>query len=149
MASRHIRHRLPAINLSHAAHPPTAQPRILITIAPAVDSALDETALASQGRVELGQGPANGIALSLVDEPVAAVLVLAAACAWVDAILGLEVLVEGVDVDGFHVAADGVFHLDAVSRVLKGDPLHAVAVLANDERGRGGDGARGCTGGGT
>lgn len=115
MAGRDSRNGLSAIDLGHAAHTTTAQSGVLVTVAPAVDGALDETALASQGGVELCEGPAYGVALGLVDESVAAVLVLAAACARVHAVLGLEVLVESVDVDGFHVAADGVFHFDAVS----------------------------------
>jgi hypothetical protein len=115
VAGRHSRNGLSAIDLGHAAHTTTAQSGVLVTVAPAVDGALDETPLASQGGVKLCKGPAYGVALGLVDESVAAVLILAAACARIYAVLGLEVLVECVDVDGFHVAADGVFHLDAVS----------------------------------
>ena len=76
-------------------------------------------------------------------QAVALVLVLGAARARVDAVLGLEVLGEAVDVDRLDVAADGVLHLDAVARVLKGDPLNAVLVLPNDE-GRGGRDGTGC-----
>lgn len=125
---------LARVDLGHAPHATRAQSRVLVAVAPAVDGALDEAALGAQTGVELCQGPADRVALALVDEPVAAVLILAAAGARVHAVLRLEFGAERVDVDGFHVAPDRVFHLDAVPRVLEGDPLHAVSVLAHNER---------------
>ena len=127
-------HRLAIIRFRHALDSPTPQPRILMRIAPTVDRPLDEPPLAPETRVELCQRPSDGVALCLVDEPVAAVLVLGAAGARVDAVLSLEVLRQGLDVNVLDVAADGVLHLDAVAGVLEGDPLDAVCVLPDDER---------------
>jgi hypothetical protein len=106
----------------------------LVAVAPAVHGALDEAALSAEARVELCKCPSHGVALSLVVEAVALVLVLVAARAGVDAVLRLELLGKLVDVDGLDIAADGVFHLDAVSRVLECDPLDAVLVLSDDQR---------------
>lgn len=139
-------HCLAVIHLRHAAHTPTPQTRVLVAVSPAVDGALDQTALAAQTRIELCQRPSDGVAFGLVHETVPAVLVLGTAGARVDAVLGLEFLGQGLNVDVLDVAADGVFHLDAVARVFKGDPLDAVVVLADDKRcgGRDGAGSSGC-----
>lgn len=136
------------MDLSLSAHSPAAQSRVLVAVAPAIHSALDEASFTTQGRVEVCESPAYRVALSLVDEAVAFVVFLAAAGAWVDAVLCLEVLAESVDVDGLDVAPDGVLHLHAVSRVLECDPLDSVAILANDERSCCGDWTR-CSAGTT
>lgn len=139
-------HELARVDLCHATNAARAQARILVAVSPRVDGALDEAALPPQAGVELGEGPADGVALALVDEAVAAVLVLGAAGAGVDAVLGLEFGGQRVDGYGLDVAPDRVLHLDAVARVLKGDPLDAVAVLADDEGGCGRDWTRSCGG---
>lgn len=129
---------LAVVGLRHALDASAAEAGVLVRVPPAVDGALYEATLAAQTRVELRERPSDGVALGLVHEPVAAVLVLGAAGARVDAVLRLEVLRQGLDVDVLDVAADGVLHLDAVARVLEGYPLHAVGVLPDDEgRGRG------------
>lgn len=116
----------------------------MVAIPPAIDGSLDEPTLASQLGVQFSQRPANGIAFGLVDQPVSPVLVFAAACSWVDAVLGLEFLAQVVHVDGLDVAADRVFHLDSISGVLEGDPLYSVTILPHDERCGRGDGAWCC-----
>lgn len=123
--------------LCEPAHAPTAQLLIAVAVAPAVDGALDEAALAAQRRIQLGEGPADLVALGLVLQPVAAVGLLAGAGAGVDAVLVLVGLIEGVCVDAVNVAADLVGDLDAILGVLEADPLHAVHVLLDNE-GRGG-----------
>lgn len=82
---------LPLIQPGHSFHAPAAQLVVLVAVAPAVDGALDQTALSTQRRVELCQCPAHGVALGFVDESVAFVLVFAAAGSWVDAVFRLEV----------------------------------------------------------
>lgn len=142
--SRHMRrgrsHRLLAIvDLGLAADSSTAQTRVLVAIAPAIDGALDESALTAQRGVQFGKCPAHGVALSLVDKSVTAVLVFVAAGAWVDAVLRFEVLAESVHVDGLDVATDRVLHFHPVPRVLECNPLHSVAVLSHHERRSGRD----------
>jgi hypothetical protein len=134
-------HCLARADLCHAANASGPQPGVLVAVPPAVNRALDQTALATKARVELGQRPAHGVALGLVDQAVSAVLVLAAARSWVDAILRLEVGTEGVNVDRLDIASDGVLHLYAIARVLECDPLHPIAVLSYDEWGCCRDGA--------
>jgi hypothetical protein len=80
----------------------------------------------------LRQCPANRVALGLVVQPIALVLVFGATCARVYAVLSLEVLRQLVDVDRLDIAANGVFHLDAITRVLERYPLHSVLVLPHD-----------------
>lgn len=137
---------LAAVHLGHTADSSASEPGILVAVAPAVHGALDQTSLAPQGDVELRQGPADPVAVGLVDETVSAVLVLGAARSGVDAVLLLELGGELVDVDRLDIAADRVLHLDPVSRVLKGNPLDTVAVLPYDEGRRRGDGAGGSIG---
>jgi hypothetical protein len=90
----------------------------------------------------LSKCPANGVALGFVVETIALVLVFGAAGAWVNAVLGLEVLGKFVNVDRLHVAANRVLHLDPVTGVLESDPLNAVLVLSNNQWGGGRNGAR-------
>lgn len=138
--------RLTGTGLGHPPHTTAAKPRILIAVTPAVDGTLDQTALSAQGRIQFGQGPSHGVAFGLVNEAVAAVLVLGAAGAGVDAVVRLELLAQAVDVDGLDVTPDLIFHLDAISRILERDPLHPVVILAHDERGGGRDGSGGGVG---
>lgn len=133
-------------HLGHAADTAAAQAHVLVAVAPRVDGALDKASLATERAVELGKGPADAVALRLVCQAVSAVLLLGAACSGVHAVLLLEVGSQLVRVDRLDVAADRVLHLDAVSRVLKGNPLHAVAVLADHEGRRGGNRAGGSVG---
>lgn len=136
------RDRFPVVDFGHPPHSSAAEARVLVTVSPAIHRALDEAALASEAGVELSQSPAHRVALGFVVQSVAFVLVLGAARPRVNAILRLELLRETVHVHRFHVAPDGVLHLDSVSRVLESDPLHAVLVLPNNEGSRGGNGAR-------
>lgn len=133
---------LAAVHLGHAADSSASEPGILVAVAPAVHGALDQASLAAQRDVELRQGPSDPVAISLVNQAVSAILILGAAGPRVHAVLLLELGRELVNVDRLDVAADGVLHLDAVARVLKGNPLHAVAVLPHDQRRRRRDGAR-------
>lgn len=87
----------------------------MVAVAPAVDGALNEAALFAQVGVELCQRPADGVALALVMQSIALVLVLATAGARIDAVVGLELGAQPFHIDGLDVAADGVFHLDAVA----------------------------------
>lgn len=147
---RHMRlggNRLSSINLSHTANPSAAQSRVLIAVAPAIDSTLDQSTLSPQRGIQLGQRPADSVAFCLVDQSVPAILVFTAAGPRVHAVLGFEFLRERVHDDGFHVTADGVFRFHPVSGIFKGDPLHAVAVLSHDQWGSGWDGAWCCAGG--
>lgn len=125
--------RLSTIHLVLAPHTPAAKSWVLVTVPPAVDSPLDKASLASEGRVQLSQGPADGVTFCLVDKSVASVLVLAAAGAGVDAVFCFEVLTEIVYRDGLDVAADRVLHFHSVSRILKRYPLDSVAVLSDDK----------------
>jgi hypothetical protein len=112
----------------------TPEAGILVAVSPAVDCALDKTALAPQAGVQLCQCPSDGVAFSLVVQTVALVRVLRAARAGVNAVLSLEIRRKLIDVDRLHVASNCVLHLDAVAGVLKGDPLNTILVLSNNER---------------
>lgn len=112
----------------------TPKARVLVAVSPAVDSALNETALAPQAGVQLCQCPSNSVAFSLVVQTVALVRVLRAARAGVNAVLSLEVRRKLIDVDRLHVASNSVLHLDTVAGVLKSNPLNTVLVLSNNER---------------
>lgn len=81
---------LARVDLGHAADSATPQTRVLVAVAPAVDCALDQTSLAAKAGVEFSKSPSNSVALSLVDQAIAAILVFATASARVDAVLGLE-----------------------------------------------------------
>lgn len=137
--------RLPVVHLGHPPHASAPQPDILVAVAPAVHRALDQAALLPEVGIQLRQRPPDRVAFALVVEAVALILVLAAACTGVDAVVCFKLRAELLDVDGLDVAPYGVFHLDAVPRVLKGNPLHAVVILSDDKRGRGRNGTRSCT----
>jgi hypothetical protein len=135
-------HCFPAGDLCHPPNASAPKPWILVAIPPAIHRPLNEAALSSQTRIELSQRPTYRITLSLVMQPIPLVLVLRAAGAWIHAVFSLEILGQCVCVYRFNIAADRVLHLDAISRVLKCDPLNAVLILS-DHKGRGrGNGAR-------
>ena len=134
---------LAVVHLGHASNPPTPQSWILVTVAPTINSPLNETSFTPQTRIQLSQSPANRIALRLVDQSVPPVLILWTARSRIYTVVSLEIRAQSLDVDVFYVAADGVLHLDAVPRILERDPLHAVAVLAHHQRGSCRNGARG------
>lgn len=129
-------HRLPVVDFGHPPDPPAPQSRVLVAVPPAVDGSLDESSLASQARIQLRQCPSNGVALGLVVQAVTFVRVLGAAGTWIYAVLRLEVLGKILNVDRFNVAADGVLHLHAITRVLESNPLDAVRVLPDHQRSR-------------
>jgi hypothetical protein len=122
-------------HLCHTPDAATPQSRILVTVTPAVDCALDETTLAPQAGVQLCQRPTDGVAFGLVVETVALVGILCTACAGVDAVLCLELAGEFVDVDRLHIASNSVLHLDTVARILEGNPLDTVLILTHDKWG--------------
>jgi len=129
-------HQLARVDLGHPAHAARPQARVLVAVPPAVDGALDQASLAAQTWVELCQGPPDGVAFALVHQSITPVLILAAARPGVDAVLRLEFGGQRVNIDRFDIATDGIFHLDAVPRVLKGNPLHAISVLSHNKRRR-------------
>lgn len=136
------RNGFPVVDFGHSPHATAAETRILVTVAPAVDGALDKATLASQTRVQFRQCPAHCVTLCLVDETVPTVLVLAAAGARVDAIFGLEVGAQMLDIDGLDITSNGVLELDAIPRVFKRDPLHTVSILPHNQWGGGGNRTR-------
>lgn len=81
---------LPLVHLCHATNSSTAKARVLVAVTPAVYCSLDKASLASEGNVQLGQCPANTVAVCLVHQAVAAILILGAACSGVDTVLLLE-----------------------------------------------------------
>jgi len=106
---------LAVVDLGHSSNASAPQSWVLVAVTPTVHSSLDQTSLSTQARIQLGQGPTNSVALGLVDQAVSTVLILAAARSGVDAVLSLEFWAQSVNIDGFDVTSDGVFHLDAVS----------------------------------
>lgn len=131
--------RFPGVHLGHSADSAASEPGVLVAVAPTVHSTLDETSLATQRRVELGESPSNRVTFRLVYLAIAAVLILGAAGSGVNTVLRLELGRELIRVDRLDIATDGVLHLDAVARVLERDPLHSVLVLSDDQRCGGGD----------
>lgn len=125
--------RLSIIDLGHSSDTSAPQSRILVTVAPAIDCSLNETSLSTQARVQLCKSPTDSVAFSLVNQSIAAVLVFAAASSGVDTVLSLELWAQGINIDRFYVASDGIFHLDAVARIFKGDPLHTIVILSHDK----------------
>lgn len=130
---------LSVVHLSQASHATAPKFRVRVAVAPAVHGSLDQASLATKRHVEMGQSPANPVAVRLVHQTVAPVLILGAACPRVNAVLLLELLRQLLRVHGLDIASNGVLQLDAIPRVLERDPLHTVAVLPDDGRGRGGD----------
>jgi hypothetical protein len=62
-------------------------------------------------------------------ESVTFVLILVATCTRVDAVLCFEFLREFFNIDRLDITANGVFHLDSVSRILEGNPLDSILIL--------------------
>lgn len=131
---------LSVVHLGHSSHSSTSKSRVLVAVAPAVYGSLDESALASEGNIELCERPSNSVAVGLIHEAVSAVLLLGAAGSGIDAVLLLELGRELISVDRLDIAANGVLHLNSVPGVLESNPLHTVAVLSDHKRGRRGDG---------
>lgn len=121
------------VHLRHSPNPPAPQPGILIAVSPAVNCPLNEASFRSKAWVQFSQRPSNRIAFSFINQSITPVLIFRAACSRVDAVLGLEVLAESINIHRLNVASDGVFHLYAISRVLKSDPLNSIVVLTNDQ----------------
>ncbi len=86
----------------------------MVAVSPAVDCTLDQTALATKAGVQLCESPADSVAFGLVVQAVALVLLLGAAGARIDAVLGFELLRKRVDIDRLDIASNGVLHLDPV-----------------------------------
>lgn len=128
------RNRLAIVHLRHTPHASASQTRVLVAVAPAVDCPLDEASLATQARVQLRERPAHSVALRLVLQSVATVLILGTACAGVHAVFRLEIALELIRVHRLHIAPNGVLHLDAVARIFKCDPLNAIVVLPDHQR---------------
>lgn len=114
----------------------------MVTVAPAVYRALNETTLSTETWVQLCQRPSNSVALSLIVKAVALVLIFGAAGARVDTVLGFEVLGKLVNIDGLNITADGVLHLHPVARILESNPLNPVLVLSYNKRSGCGNRAR-------
>lgn len=123
---------------------PAPEPRVLIAVTPAVNSTLNKAPLSTQTGVQLSQSPTDSIALSLVVQSIALVLILWTASSRVNTILGPEILGQFLHVNRLDVAADGVLHLDPVSGILKRNPLNAVVILSHDKRGSCWYGTRRC-----
>jgi hypothetical protein len=128
--------------LGHSSHAPAPQSRVLIAVAPAIDCSLDKAAFSAQAGVELCQRPPNCVALGLVMQTIALVLVLSAARARVHAVLGPEVCRQFINVDRFNIAPNSVLHLHAITRIFESDPLHTALILPNDQRSCGRNRAR-------
>jgi hypothetical protein len=82
----------------------------------------------------VGKCPSHRVALRLVVQSVSLVLVFGTARTRVHTVFRLEVLWERFCVDRLDIASDCVFHLDAVSRILKRNPLYSVIVLSHHKR---------------
>lgn len=67
-------------------------------------------------------------------QPIALVGIFADAGSRIDTVVGFEVLGELININRLNVTTNGVLHLDAITRILKSDPLHTVVVLAYDKR---------------
>lgn len=131
----------PVANLGHSSNSSTPQAGVLVAVPPAVYCTLDQTPLSSQAWIELRERPSYSVALGLVVQAVAFVLVLIAASAGIHAVFLLKILGKLLDVDRLDVAPDGVFHLNSVARVLESNPLDAILVLPYNEWGGGRNGA--------
>ena len=121
------------VDLGHPSDTSTPQSRVLVAVAPTVHSSLNQPSLSTQARVQLCKSPSNSIAFGLVYQSIPPVLVFAAASSGVDTVLGLELWAQSINIDRFHIASDGVFHLNAVARILKRDPLHTIVILSHNK----------------
>lgn len=125
--------RVSVVDLRHASNSATSKPHVLITVPPTVNRPLYQSALFAQVGVQLRERPSDRIALAFVVQPITLVLILSAACAWVNAVGRLELLAQFINVHRFDVASYRVLHLHAVARVLESDPLNAIVVLSHHE----------------
>jgi hypothetical protein len=91
--------RLAIVDLGHSSDTPAPQSWVLVTVAPTVNSPLNETSFPTQTRIQLGKSPSNSIAFGLVDQSVSTVLILAAASSGVNAVLRLEFWAQSVNID--------------------------------------------------
>lgn len=76
----------PVLDLVHPAYSPAAQFRVLVAVPPAVDGPLYQSSLLLQDWVELRKRPADCVALGLVLQSVALVLLLVDVGAGVDTV---------------------------------------------------------------
>lgn len=132
-------HSFPTANLRHPPYSSASQAGILIAVTPAVHRPLNQPSLSPQTRVKLCQCPAYSVALGLVMQSIALVLIFRTAGPRVHAVLRLKILWKGNCFHRLDIAPDRVFHLHPVSRVLESDPLHAVLILPHNKRCRGGN----------
>lgn len=91
--------RLAIVDLGHSSDASTPQSRVLVAVAPTVNSSLNQTSLPTETRIQLSQSPPNSVAFRLVNQPVATVLILTAAGSGVDAVLRLKFRAQGVHID--------------------------------------------------
>lgn len=125
------------MHFRHPSNPPTSQSRVLIAVSPAVDGPLNESPFLSEVGVELSESPAHGVAFTFVMQAIALVLIPPDTRSGIHTVGRFKFWAELLYIDGFDIAADLILHLYTISRILKGDPLHAIVVLANNERGGG------------
>lgn len=67
-------------------------------------------------------------------QAIALVGIFADAGSRIDTVVRFEVLGELINIDRLDVTANGVLHFDAITRILKSNPLHTVVVLAYNKR---------------
>lgn len=134
------------VHLGHAADAAASKLWILVAVTPAVNGSLDETPLAPERRVELRKRPAHRVAFGLILQTIAPILLLGAASPRVNTVLRLEIVGQLILVYRLHIATNRVFHLYAVPRILKGDPLHSIRILSHNQWSGGGNRARGSIG---
>jgi len=87
------------IDLGHSSHTSAPQSRVLVAVAPTVNGSLNETPLSTQTRIQLSESPSDSVALRLVDQAVPTVLILTAASSGVNAVLGLELWAQSINID--------------------------------------------------
>lgn len=124
---------LAIVDLSHSAHAPAPQSWILIAVSPGINGSLNKTPLTPEARVQFSQGPTDSVALSLVHQAIASVLILAAASTWIDAVLRFKFRAQCLHIDRFHVAPDGILHLYAIAGIFESNPLDAIVVLSDNQ----------------
>lgn len=124
--------RLSGRHLCHATNPSASQSNVLVAVTPAVNGSLDQSTLATQRHIQLSESPSYTVTVRFVHKAVTSVLFLWTACARINTVFLLEFGRKLVRVDRLDIAANGVFHLDSVTRVFKSDPLHAVTVLSHN-----------------
>lgn len=126
---------LAIVHLCHAANPSTSKTGVLVAVSPAINRPLDQASLSAQRWVQLRQSPAHPIAVCFIHQAISAVLILGATSSGINAILLLELGRQVIGSDRLNITPDGVLQLDTIARVLKRDPLDAIAVLPHNQRG--------------